>query len=398
MVLTKTYLTATVISLALIVNLYSISEAREQWQDSVHSYGPWDASLYTAAGGKTAGGFEYKDFVPVEYLNDRDFQSAVSPGSGPGPGPGPSPGPGPGSSCPSGLLCGYANYEKVIDNGTPAPEGPQYGSEPALVLLGIDQEVDESFVQSDPLSTPNSTLSVSITPLIESADYPDLGPHPIPAFYWDDPLQNNGFDFIVAQGSSADDNESREAGVVAVAYSNDDGPEFVYGNWEDIYTTNPAAEQLTQDRHGFLVAGMPTPAVYIDTLKLQEITASYTGISQGADQTFSNFTATVNFHSGDIALVVNNNMDSGISTFVDSYGTTYVTGEVGFTANGRLNPNGGPSFTLTNFSAGDGTVVGTGEGSIFGSNANYIGGTTDIVKTTDEYSARNVSTFSGLKK
>jgi hypothetical protein len=392
----KTYIAALAVGLALLISNSSWAYTENQWNDSVHTYGPWDASLHTAGGGYGARGFQYQAFANPEYLTDRNFLENLS-----------------NNICPAGTLCGFSTYEVVRTSQEQGSEQVAllFGNEPSRVMATTSSEVDESFLnwlQDFPAA--NGTFTTTFATTTDSADHPDLGPSPIPAFYW------NILDMsiISAQGSAADSSESRDLWITALAYLGDSGIEFVYGYWDDFYSyTDEANTLFTTDRHGTFAAGKQTPADTISSLKLNAITAQYSGFafSTGApvswqsvggntatpNLTTTPFDATVNFTTGDVQVILNGGLDSAVSTFADSRGITYAAEGIGYTMNGSLNPAGGADFSLTDFTAPDGIVTGSGEGSLFGGEAQFLGGISDVVKTTDEYTARHVAVMKGDK-
>ena len=132
------------------------------------------------------------------------------------------------------------------------------------------------------------------------------------------------------------------------------------------------------ETYGPYVAGITTPQAYLDTQRLDNMTANYAGNSYNwGYQTPVNMT--VNFGNSTWSGSWNGGADGSAYPTTETGGNQYLYGYVGFNASGTIS---GANIQSTSVSATDGTVhSGSVVGSFFGQTAGSVGGVSDIVKS-----------------
>lgn len=152
------------------------------------------------------------------------------------------------------------------------------------------------------------------------------------------------------------------------------------------------------ERGGSYVAGTATGLAFLESLNAGNVEARYVGFAMDSQV---DVVIDMDFGADTWSGSWNGGRDGSVYTFTDENGQNYVRGEVGFNASGYIS---GPNIVSTSISASDAeSIAGRVDGSLFGSEAQVLGGLSDITKTVSEATvgeggtvydaARNVDTF-----
>lgn len=319
-------------------------------EDSTSRWGPWEKFIQPAAGpltiapmpGMPADGARYYRPGSVDEFSPKYSLAGGDVGA-----------------CQSGEWCGYMAYT-IFTDGPGSEEGIRAGR---IGLSLKSAEIPGAFETNGTAAYRFSDLNDPNTVVYESGE--------VPVKFWY--LSNYASDFGVP--------DHIFLGFYPVALA------------EDGQSTSGMVFQLAGaiPRGGPFVAGIATPLEEMANFNAGSVVAAYRGHT--AD---NNTPIIINVQFGpgtwDGTWGVGGVDGSDIHIDTSSSGKKYITGDVGFTAEGTIN---GSNIQSTSVSAADAiTITGTVDGTFFGNSAEVLGGISDITKTTAGYvDAQNIDIF-----
>lgn len=403
------------LSIALAVS-GATAATKQQEDDSVHQWGRW--AVLVPEAGVDAGPFikteAAKDLRPEDAQQfERIAQHDLTP-----PGPPASEG-----HCQAGASCSYATYEynyNVYNGYGGYGEGGSTEGYGARVPANI--EVDVQFAPVDSVQVaaiglpPADGGEVGVT-----ADFSVRSRTPHPNYppvsdrhteedhihdYGDDTVywHASNYEYFNTAPDGGEGNSSTWSdinGGMAPGVTED----TTAGWWRDGaegYSYDSGANEWFR-RMGSYVAGTATNTAYLDTLNAGNVQANYVGFAMHSGVPVE---IQVDFGDSSWRGTWNGGRDGYVNVATDENGVRHVEGEVGFRVDaGHLS---GPNLIADRLSASDGRVRGSVEGSFFGSQAQVVGGLSDITKTVTAdtvgeggvtyNAARNVDTFVTVKE
>lgn len=413
------------LSIALAVGS-STAASKPQDDDSVHQWGRW-AVLVPEAGGeadpfiKVEGSRDLRPEDAQEYerrarLNDSPVEPPVEPPVTP---PIPPEPPVVEGHCQAGASCGYATYAYSYYNYGGYDE-ERTGGHGARVPANID--LDVQFAPTDTVEVaaiglpPTAdggevgvTADFTVAPTTPHSNYPPVADRHAEGYYYEND-DGTGYWSTYANnfiGTAPDGGEgySRTYSGISggmVPGLTDNTTAGWWGDGVEDYSYETYVGQWS-GRDGSYVTGTATNMAFLDTLNAGSVEADYVGFAMhsGVDVAIH-----IDFGDSTWSGTWNGGRDGNVDVVVDNNGVRHVEGDVGFRVDaGHLS---GPNLIADRLSADDGTVEGAVEGSFFGSQAQVVGGLSDITKTVTEDtvgedgitydSARNVDTFVTVKE
>lgn len=408
------------ISVALAVSGAVGAATKTNDDDSVHEWGRWSV-LMPAAGDVQEQPVEPRvlaDFRPEDAQEfDRDVNRPDQLGQPQQPDQPDQPEqPGYEGMCQAGAECGYATYSYYYnaygydDYGGYGGEGGYYsdGGEgapvPARMQLNLQFTATEN-AQVAAVGTPPGdggevgvSADFSVTPTSPHPNYPPASDRHANNDYintYDDVIYWNAYD-------STDESPDGGEGDTWVRIDGVMIPELLdnttAGWWSEGYEAYDYNGSEHFERGGDFIAGTATGLAFLDSLNIGNVQAHYAGVAMDSwvdvviDVDFGSMTWNGSWNGG---------QDGYVYTFTDENGQNYARGEVGFNAAGYVS---GPNIVSTSLSASDAaSITGRVDGSFFGSEAQTLGGVSDITKTVTEATvgeggtvyeaARNVDVF-----
>lgn len=398
------------ISVALAVSGAVGAAAKKNDDDSVHEWGRWSV-LMPAAGDVQEQPVEPRvlaDFRPEDAQEfDRNVNRPDQPDR-------PYEG-----MCQAGAECGYATYSYYYNAygyddyggyGGYGGEGGYYsdGGEgapvPARMRLNLQFPATET-AQVAAVGTPPAdggevgvSADFSVTPTSPHPNYPPVSDRHAENDYVDTDDDAVYWYAHDSTGASPDGGEGNTwvhiDGVMVPALLDN----TTAGWWSEGYEAYDYNGSEHFERGGDFIAGTTTGLAFLDGLNAGNVEARYVGVAMDS---WVNVVIDVDFGNSTWNGSWNGGQDGYVYTFTDENGQHYVRGDVGFNASGYVS---GPNIVSTSISASDAaSITGRVDGSFFGSEAQTLGGVSDITKTVTEATvgeggtvyeaARNVDVF-----
>lgn len=403
------------ISVALAMSGVASAATKKGEEDSVHEWGRW-AVLVPAAGDLAEHPVEPRiagrDFRPEDAQQYERVANAPERQETPREEPRYE------GMCQAGASCGYATYEyRYYTSGYDGyggeggyggyySDGGEGAPVPARMNLNVQFPTVDS-VQVAAIGTPPGDggeagviADFSVTPHSQHPNYPPVTDRHAEEGYVDFNGEGVYWDAYSGTYTSPDGGEGytwvRIDGEMLPALLENttagwwDEGEYsyhdYYANYEEFW------------RGGSYVAGTATGLAFLESLNAGNVQARYVGLAMDSqvdvviDMDFGAATWNGSWNGG---------RDGYVYNYTDENGQNYVRGEVGFNAAGYIS---GPNIVSTSISASDAaSISGRVDGSLFGSEAQVLGGLSDITKTVSEATvgeggtvydaARNVDTF-----
>ncbi|MBI5463091.1 MAG: hypothetical protein HY941_12975 [Gammaproteobacteria bacterium] len=421
------------ISIAVAVSGVAGAANKQKDDDSVHQWGRW-AVLMPAAGDEAAplagadlGGRDLRPEDAQDY--DRRVKVSEAPPVEPPappvepPAPPIEPPPVVEGHCVAGAACGYATYEYSYNSSSYGGYGEGDGSytegHGARVPSNIDLDVQSTPVETVQVAaidiSPEGDGEVGITAdFTVEPNTPDDHYPPVADRHTDGYVSDHGDGTLNWYTSNYDySNTSPDGGEgYSSTWSNINGgmvpgltEDTTAGWWADgaegygySYADYYNSYNEWFQSQGSYVAGTATNMAFLDNLNAGNVEANYVGFAMDNGVPVD---IHVDFGEGTWNGTWNGGRDGYVSIDTDENGVRHVEGQVGFRASGDLS---GPNIVSNQVSADDASRVrGSVEGSFFGSEAQVLGGISDITKTvtadtvgeggTTYRASRNVDVF-----
>lgn len=371
-------------------------------EDSAQQWGPWSEFVQPAAGGPSVV-FLPKVAELYRSLPKADLKDEADPTPIPIPVPVPVD-----DFCKSGEWCGYAVFQNQSstwsNNNQEGGEGRneegnyEYTStrpHPARIAFALNPD-DPSITAGSGTGPGTAAWRIAslsgLTPLFGESG---LMPAQFDGKWWSNSSTDEGLHTFYASRSTSSESSYEQAwayGVphdyyywwwylptsnneVAVGWFGREVRNYMSGGNGDGYGGGDGSESAV---YGYYVAGITTPQAYLDSQRVGNVIATYSGSSMDMSGYQSPVTMTVDFGQAKWSGSWNNGANGSTYTNTAGDGTQHLSGYVGFNASGTIS---GANIQSTSVSATDTKAVsGSVQGTFFGQTAGSVGGVHDIVK------------------
>jgi len=336
---------------------------------SVHNWGPWGKMVTPAAGPTPTLAVQ----LPTGFV----YQ------------PTPTPTPTPTPDGPAQFRS-YATYSRYTGSYTYYNGRYTGGESNRYYRVPAGMQLDVTYGPLDEDEGDITAASFRVGPWVANANFPNRQSVPMEGGYWLE--TDDGYIYTYGEADGyAEDGDSQQWSNVYFVKPPWQG-DITVGHWDDgndSYVSADGGEGYTysyEGGEGAFVQGMTPTIATMEALAAGNVVGTYEGRTLNWVQ--MPVEITMNFGSATWSGSWNGGVDPGSNphTHTDGAGVNYICQGAGFNANGTIT---GVDFASTSLTAGDlgktGSISGAVNGSIFGANAEAVGGIVDITKTTDNY-------------